>query len=123
MNVNYRIGGRKARVGTLGTVGGVLSVLVGSLVAVAGLLVVWISLVLGAVAFFGWWGWQRLRGRQPALDLAGMLARQAAARTQQARSQAAGGHRIPEGDVVDVEVREVEPAHPGSARRPGDGSL
>ena len=116
MNFNDRIGGpqrshrRAGTWGALGAVGGMVSVVVGSLVAVAGLLVLWLSLVVGAVALFGWWGWQRLRGRQPAQDLVSMLARQAA---RAGRPPRAGGQRLNEADgidVVDVDVREV-PEH------------
>lgn len=118
MNFNDRIGGpgrsryRAGTWGALGAVGGMVSVVVGSLVAVVGLLVLWISLVVGAIALFGWWGWQRLRGRQPAQDLVSMLARQAA---RAGRPPRAGRQHLSEADVVDVDVREV-PEH-----QPRDG--
>lgn len=92
MNTKFRISGRSSGVGRA------LTLVLGALMAIAGMLLLWVTLFVGAVAFFGWWGWQKLRGRQPRIDLAAAFAQ---------RARAAGGRHIRQGEVVDVEMRDV----------------
>ncbi|MCR5864330.1 MULTISPECIES: hypothetical protein [Aquincola] len=99
MNTKFAFPGRGS-----GLARGLTLVLAG-LMAVAGMLLLWATLFVGAVAFFGWWGWQKLRGRQPTIDLAAAFAQ---------RRGAAFGRQLRQGEVVDVEVREVDRA--GAAR-------
>lgn len=104
MNTKFAFPGRGS-----GLARGLTLVLAG-LMAVAGMLLLWATLFVGAVAFFGWWGWQKLRGRQPGIDLAAAFAQRARAHTY-AHAHAPGSRHLRQGDVVDVEVREVAPGH------------
>ncbi|MEF7614481.1 hypothetical protein V4F39_11230 [Aquincola sp. MAHUQ-54] len=98
----------------------VTAVAVGTVVGVAGVLLLWVSLmaslVVGALALLGWWGWARLRGRRPMGDFSLFRHRQASGDPEGGFSRpGTAAWRLRQGEVVDVEVREV-PAPPPSPR-------